>query len=863
MLYIKNLSEFANPVEISLSEIIRLIKEDKDIKATCQKVRMASNDEMRRKSKFQLPAFVMGEFNERITNKDFIRAKYLLFDIDHIDQVQIIRAKAELKKFALFSFVSPSGKGLKFICPLKDYLTKDNYKGNYAHYANFFSDYLGLELDKQTKDPARKCYFAHDPTCELNPDAKELAIVSKVVVERLSNVDEAHCDNEELTEICRLLQTYPLSYLEWVMAAMALQDVPNGLDLFMILSKNKYYPNDTDDTIRQKFAECNSTDHVSIGTLYHLAMQRGFKRQKKYLLQGGSKYPFSVEKDGSYYRDNKDNYTWVFGFRSIQYLYDVEQNATRDGGTELIDHLASETELIACLQVDEKVIYVPASSLATGAQLKKEISKKMSIHFVQLKSDTYFTMLSEYLHRTKPGAVVRAIHGIGRVAPGLYNWGNYVIKDGIVYHYEPIIWENDKTGIMLDNNHNIIVHPGQGGKDKIRRLHYFYGDQICLALGWAIANVFFHEVMENFGCFPIFFIYGDSGKGKTKLATLMLAMFGVAHPESDKLFHNKLEDMSRIAGTRVKDSIFGFPTLYDEYNSKHYHLLKSLYDGAGRTIATKDTTNRVKRSSVYSGTITAAIIRPHEKEVLNRCIYFDISSSVDIGKSGEFDREYMLDGAHQSVSALAIEIALKINPQRYMELLLDAKARFMDQCCKTNEAMGRITTNYAVAYAGYRVLVDAKVIPEWVPIETWVQWIDETTCAIKEADPIESFLFLAQKFSMEGVAQQYLKVDRDSYNAPYTIVKDGIAHIRMYMNLKYLVSEIQEVCRKRQVYPDLLGMTVKDIQVKIRKSPYFIEAKSTSFYVNSYNGQTTNVGYAYVVEVPLNEKDEIEDVLPF
>lgn len=865
MYHIKSLTDFDKPVETNLDAIADIIQRDSQVKTLCQRVRSATNKDEKRAWKFKLPAFVLGEFNGKLKNSDFVRSAHLLFDIDHIDANRIGEVKAEIAKFAALAFISPSGEGIKFAIALQSPILPDSYRGNYEHYLKYFSDLLKVELDPQTKDMARKCYYSHDPDVIYNVNPQKFPVAKYATIQKVNNVDEIHVDEHELKAVCQYLSEYMLTYSEWTTCAMALQGRDDGFALFCILSKNKYYPDDTEQTFRQKYMQCNSAQNISIGSLFWIAMDHGYRRDKKYLRKGGSLYPFEVEKDGSYYRDAKDNYLWVFGFKEIEYLYDIREVKTKDGkiaGESLLDDVQ---ELQTCLRIDDKEIIIPTASLTSGATLKKEICSQISLHFTHGKSDAYFTMLSEYLHRTKKGAEVKLVKGVGKILPNIWNWGNYVILNGNVYDYEPIIWTSGTSGYMLENHSNIMVHPQKGNiKQKLERLRYFFGEQLALALGWAVANVWFDEVMRDYGGFPILFLYGDSGKGKTKLGTMLLALFGVRNPESDKAFHNSLADMTHVAGGRLKNSIYCFPTFFDEYNQKHYHLLKSLYDGSGRVTGLKDMTNKVRRSDISGGTITAALNRPHEKEVLNRCIYFDAVRAVDDTKAPAFNKEFMVAGAHEELSALAINLAVKNLGAQYREEMATAHAYLMENCIKTNEAIGRITQNYAVAYAGYKVLVKHGVIKEWVSIDKWVEWANETVNQIKEADPVDAFLFICKTFAMSGAYTQYIKSE-------ILIGKDNEEYVRLTIFLKYVLPEVQEYCRRRNVYPDLLGMTALDMAGKLRSSVAFVESKTERFTYEKYDNygniatRNTCVARAYVMDVPLDaeEKELTIEEIPF
>ena len=201
---------------------------------------------------------------------------------------------------------------------------------------------------------------------------------------------------------------------------MALQSVDSGFELFKLISVNEYYPNENEDNIRIQWEQCHNVNNITLGSLFWMAMQKGYRRKNKYMAEAPGIYPFIVEKDGSYYRDKNDCFVWVFGFKRIEYLYDIREVRTRDGrDDDGISVLDGGNELVTCLRIDGKEVRIPAQAMTTGSLLKREIAKQLSMHFTQKNSDTYFNMLSEYLHRTKTGAEVKLVRGIGRILPGI------------------------------------------------------------------------------------------------------------------------------------------------------------------------------------------------------------------------------------------------------------------------------------------------------------------------------------------------------------------------------------------------------------------------------------------------------------
>lgn len=852
MFHLDSLTKFAEPHKTTIAKIVEIITGDGKVQAICEKVRKSKDRDERRKLKLGLPAFVLGEFSEKIVNKDFVQTEYLLFDIDHLSEEAIPALRTKIDKIAYLSFISPSGEGIKFAIKMKAPVTKDAYASNYDHYMAYFRDYLDVEIDP-TKDPSRKCYYSHDPGAHLNPKVEPYPSLKADTVLKVNNVDVATVENDEIADICRYLKETRLSYHEWTICAMSLQDVDNGFNHFLTLSTNNYYK-DSEDNIRIQFQSCKAVQSVTLGSLYWIAMNHGYKRKEKFLKARGTKYPFTVEKNGSYYRDKKDNYTWVFGWKTVEYLYDIREVRTKDGRLdEDVSVYDGGNELMAVLKIDGDECVLPASAITSGSALRSVITKWKSYHIAHGRADQYFNMLSEYLHKTKTGAMVKLARGIGRVLPNIWNWGNYAIVNGNVYDFEPIVWGTNHSGIMMEKWSGVSVNPKGAVKTKLNKMLTFYGKDVVVPLGWNVANLYYPAIRQIYGGFPILFLHGATGKGKTKLGNLLLAMWGVEHPESDKHFKNVLADMTNIAGSRLKNNIFCFPTFYDEYNQKHYHLLKSLYDGSGRTTALKDQTNRVKNSEIFGGTITASLNRPHEKEVLNRCVYFDVSRAVNDKNADAFNDEYFIDQGFREMSALMINLALHDYEDEFMQIVRETQPKLLRKCRQTSEAIGRITMNYAIAYAGYQILVRRKLIEDWTNLGDWVGYCNDTVDAVREGDPTEAFMVIAKKFAANPVFANFIRTEESVSEAgkPVTMLTVFVSEV---------LHDVQQYCDRMNIFPDLLGMNAQDVKQNLRKSPCFVEAKTMRYYYNP-NNPNSGRGTAYIMAVPDDDPDEQSDLL--
>jgi hypothetical protein len=847
MLKIETLKRFYNPEVTSIVSIVSEIRSSQKIKEMVEKLRREEGDETAQKAiKLEMPAFTLAEFekDKPITNQHFLRTSHLLFDIDHLSVEQLRRVLKELKEFAYFHFVSPRGYGVKFVIKLEKPLTKDNYEGNYRHYISYFTDLLGVEIDSQTVDLRRLCLYSHDPKCRLNEVAKAFPVVDINLIKRNANIDVSTLDDEEIADVCKFLSTRKLNYDQYSKVAMALNTLGDkGLDYFLLIGRGDDSPDHRHRDWEKKFKDCSSVHSLTIRTLFWVAEEHGYKRNVKFIKGGkGVKYPFEVLDEGSFYRNKEDNLQWVFGWKEIIYKYDIITNEA--AGNKVL------------LEIDGEPITVQSSSIPSGSLLKSEISKKYPCHFIHTRSDVFFNMLSEYLFRNRTGKKIYDTPGVGKILPDLWNFGNYLIYDGVIQPFTDIFWVTEKKGYLLEQVKEIRIIDNPKLKDKLKRLHYFYGDLITIAIGWAVANLFYMDIHEDVSCFPLLFLHGETGKGKTKLGDLILSLYGVKDPETSRF---KSTDFSAIAAHRLKNQTYNFPMFLDEYNSTYYGLMKRLYDGKGRTTALKDHTDNVKQTEVRGGTITAAYSKPPEKEVLNRCVFYDISESVDDRKAAEFNEEFIGEEGYAELSAFAISLASGLRYEEFRAIFKEAQIYFLKNMKASTEALGRISTNYAIVYAGYKILVKHKVIPEWTDLLWWLGQINSTLTYITERNPADLFLSICLSWTREGMYKNMLKLER--------VLLGGEEHYRLFIDIKNIYPKVKALTSRIKEYFDLASIDELELKRKLKQHKYFNADRTGIIYFDtSVYASIESRGYAFAFDIPVVDSDELEPVdgsIPF
>lgn len=163
---------------ISFEEIINGIRSDDDIKKKIENIKKISDKKLRKAVKQQkLMYFNMGLFKDDIRrNTNLITTQHLLFDYDTLTPEKLTQKTKELKKdkTVFVVFISPSGDGLKVIYKLDKEITDyERFSKIYKYYAAKFEINLGAEPDK-TSDVSRPCFISYDPDIYVNYEAEPL-----------------------------------------------------------------------------------------------------------------------------------------------------------------------------------------------------------------------------------------------------------------------------------------------------------------------------------------------------------------------------------------------------------------------------------------------------------------------------------------------------------------------------------------------------------------------------------------------------------------------------------------------------------------------------------------------------------------
>lgn len=207
----------------------------------------------------------------------------MIIDFDKVDRLEDLKARVQCDPDVFFSFVSPSGNGLKVAYRFDKAITDPNeFTSIYKYYLGVFFGRYGVEPDKSTKDASRACFFSSDPELYCNPDARLLltSVADHQPSINLAAVG-AHVKDEDAALVpaaIEHLRKSKLGYQDWFRCGLALATLgEDGRAHFRDLSINDHY-RDSEAAINAEYDEClrNASGSIQLSTLFHIAKGHGF-----------------------------------------------------------------------------------------------------------------------------------------------------------------------------------------------------------------------------------------------------------------------------------------------------------------------------------------------------------------------------------------------------------------------------------------------------------------------------------------------------------------------------------------------------------------------------------------------------------
>lgn len=517
---------------VTLSEVLNTIQTGNNgIKENIETIRACQEPEQRKELKQLLPYFILGTFKDCIRNNaNFERTQFILLDVDHvgIDNVLAIKNQLAQDPNVYAVAISPSGDGLKVIYKLENPITVEAiYRATYLHLSEQFHQKYSIEPDT-TIDPARACYMTYDPDLYVNEQSIPVSIVPQskaksgpkskssplgtllatgttpgnrthVITQIVGHCVRAHFDKDATVEVVKMWNQ---------------KNTPPHTDKKIV------------DTVNNMYQRYDKTKNIM---------------------------PFEiVEKDGLYYRVNeKRGDSMITSFtvepKELLVLEDgdcLRATVTTPEGSVYEDVLIENTDwhtkgkLLKALKHQDLTFHgseFDVQALCRYVNARVPIKKK-GTRVIGLLTEEQ-TWVTEGLNITKEKI---------STAPDIisYDKGASAFYKGIAYKQlsddqYTVLVSGLYTDIFQINEQNIIVP----------------------WLSWVFATPVKPLLMESVGGFPLAFVHGPQGSGKTTSARLLNRLSGYRNPKPFSCRENWFPMLKLLTSTNA------IPICLDEFKA--------------------------------------------------------------------------------------------------------------------------------------------------------------------------------------------------------------------------------------------------------------------------------------------------------
>lgn len=386
------------------------------------------------------------------------------------------------------------------------------------------------------------------------------------------------------------------------------------------------------------------------------------------------------------------------------------QNVYEETGGEL-EGLKRDILIVDEYGIESKPIPIVAGAMAGKAAFSTWLMSQGNYLF--FGQDKHMAAIWEYVFNNDEGNVVLLINNCGFIREhGFYLFKNVLIRNG-----EPVF--PDESGIFwvkevgykpnqLSNEESIpklAIPEDENYKFPIEKFIELLGDTTDATdpgmakalIGWVFATLFLEVIAEKYKLFPIMFLYGTKGSGKTTIMRWLSSFFGLDGSSKS------LAASSPVCITRFLSYYSGIPLLTDDWRddpkSKSYvTLFLGVYN---RQMGAKGVKARfgVNQTEIRSNLVVMGEEMISDNGLASRCTSFYIPT--------ERRRECLEE--IEELIPMASSFTYEILTKRYeklkksiMENIAEAIRTFRVKLPKVEQ---RIAINYGILMGAYNAVM--------------------------------------------------------------------------------------------------------------------------------------------------------------
>lgn len=327
--------------------------------------------------------------------------------------------------------------------------------------------------------------------------------------------------------------------------------------------------------------------------------------KKSIFLQKLEDYDLESDQDGIF-QIMQGSKLYITNFSQVEFLYRKIQD-------EVINRVFS---------FDGISIELSPSDLMSKSSFNKKLLG-CSCFRVDLSKDSFPSFINLLLS-LDDGKIVENTSGFGQVTPEIFHLGNKVIINGSPSNFETPIWIGTK-GFALKQTDTIKVSEDSDEFHNIwSNFHGLYGMQAILILGFAVATLFFQQLL-NSRKFPLLYIRAASGRGKSCLAGFLCSLFGL----NESFATINCAGNSTKIGIESKSLLLNnLPMILNEATEDNFNYMKSRFDGQGSVKFHRDKLGNILERSVKGPIVATTVVEPFDKQMVSRCVFIDLDKII-------------------------------------------------------------------------------------------------------------------------------------------------------------------------------------------------------------------------------------------
>ena len=547
----------------NLGHVLDLTRSDSKIVQKIGQVRSIIDPQQRQDAKSALlPYFVLNKFRGNIRkNENFEEALFLVADFDHVTPSSLLEeicSKLKLDERVVAFFRSPSYDGVKIIFSLSQPITnKEFFSKYYTEVITSISLEYGVKPDLSCKDPARAVFFSHDPDLFISEEPRPLQVILPKTSD--GSLKGRPPKQETFSTSSRFMEMF---------GPAAPGDRTRQLTQFIGLCIDKGFSSDFTLAMAKTLNSKNTPPHLD--SKVESMVKDMYARYTRNVL------PFDIiDKGNQYFRFS---FTEQETKEKLLTTFSIEPK-------ELLR--ASEGDVLHCTVHSSKGSKYEDVLLETGDWTSENLNSAIShMDCTVIATDMEVKVLKMYIDNRIP--VIK--HGTKVVGMDesrtLWAVKNCNIsKDGVLASMTTIPY--DKGG---DAFYNKVEYLFQDEETFLANARKFYDlilkindpQAIVPFIGWNFIAPVRGVIMDYKEKFPVLFVPGSMGSGKTSTAKLFMKLHGYKSPDVQSA------DMRRFPMLKALSSTNGIPVFIDEFkqsdmtdfstNDIHRYIRKS-FDG--------------------------------------------------------------------------------------------------------------------------------------------------------------------------------------------------------------------------------------------------------------------------------------------